>query len=425
MKPLKIIIPFILITLLFASCREKEEKQNIKEVLKETTAVPEPEVAEEILSPGDIVKIVENTSFSVDETEEAIIPFFENFRHEPMKYGVKSYNIQFISTDFDGSEAIIYAQVFIPDSLEAKEFPVYVFGSGTTGISDECAPSLEIPEERRWGWYKQNMLAYAGSGFITIFPDYLGFNDPDRPQRYFSKEAEGHVMLDSIRAIGNLYEMDQFSSLKATPADKVFTAGYSQGGHAAFAAADLYREYAPEIELTGVIGYASTNNIATLFREGVCYGAEIIYTYMKMYGEDKINPAEYLNSSFIPTFEEDASSMCVDVFQYYFSYDSKKLFNPDFYNALYGQTLAEDYPVLFKYMEMNNTGLSGHGIPAFVVQGGTDFIITTKSQDLFVEELKSLNSEVKYTVYDGIPHKYTRMAGFADSVIWMNSFLPE
>ncbi len=300
-----------------------------------------------------------------------------------------------------------------------------MFGSGTTGISDTCAPSLEIPEEIRWGWYKQNMLAYAGSGFITIFPDYLGFNDPDRPQRYFSKEAEGHVMLDSIRAIKNLYEMEEFSELKATPADEVFTAGYSQGGHAAFAAADLYSDYAPEVELTGVIGYASTNNIATLFREGVCYGAEIIYTYMKMYGEDQIIPADYLNSKFIPTFEEDASTMCVDVFQYYFSYDSKNLFNEDFHKALYGETLAEDYPVLFKYMEMNNTGLSGHGIPAFVVQGGTDFIITTKSQNIFVDELKALNSEVQYTIYDGIPHKYTRMAGFADSVIWMNSFRTE
>lgn len=417
-------ITLVLISLLFYSCGEKDKEQT-EQLAAKTPQETEAIIEQAVTGPGHIIEISENTRYTLEETEKAIIPFFENFDHEPMTYGVRSYNIQFLSTDFDGSEAVIYAQVFIPDSAEAKELPVYVFGSGTTGISDACAPSLEIPEEIRWGWYRQNMLAYAGSGFITIFPDYLGFNDPGRPQRYFSKEAEAHVMLDSIRAVNNLYKMGEFSDLKATPADKVFTAGYSQGGHAAFAAADLIGAYAPEIELSGVIGYASTNNIATLFREGICYGAEIIYSYMKMYGEDEIDPAKYLNSSFIPTFEEDASTMCVDVFQYYFSYDSKKLFNAEFYNALYGETLAEDYPVLFKYMEMNNTGLSGHGIPAFVVQGGTDFIITTESQNIFVDKLKALNSDVQYTVYDGIPHKYTRMAGFADSITWMNSFMAE
>ena len=414
------ILLIILSIIPFISCKEKQTTtENIQNVEREPV---EKEIVEVIPGPGDIVEITVNKTYTKEETEESIIPFFENFYHEPMSYGVKSYNIKFISTDFDGSEAVIYAQVFIPDSGVEKEFPVYVFGSGTTGISDECAPSLEIPEERRWGWYKQNMLAYGGSGFITIFPDYLGFNDPTRPQRYFSKLAEGHVMLDSIRAVTNLYKREEFLSLQAKPSGKVFTAGYSQGGHAAFAAADLLRDYAPDVKLTGVIGYASTNNIAALFREGVCYGAEIIYTYMKMYGEDKINPADFLNSRFIPTFEEDATTMCVDVFQYHFSYDSKKLFKEEFYKSLYGKTLAEDYPVLFELMEKNNSGLDGHGIPAFVVQGGTDFIVTNKSQNIFVEALKAKGSDVQYTIYDGIPHKYTRMAGFADSVIWMNSF---
>ena len=114
--------------------------------------------------------------------------------------------------------------------------PVLVFGSGTTGIADAGAPSLEQPEVRRLGWYTANMLAYAAQGFIEIFPDYIGFNDPARPQRYFSKAAEGHVMLDAARAASSL------ASAPGTPvraAAKVFAAGYSQGGHAAFSAADL------------------------------------------------------------------------------------------------------------------------------------------------------------------------------------------
>lgn len=409
---------------LFLSCGKEEAVTSTVEETVSTAETPV-EVAvqeEEKHQPGEIVSVMTGKVYSLEEAEEAVIPFIEEYRIEPLTHGVRTYRIRFVSTDFDGTPAVINAQLFIPDSAEAADFPLYVFASGTTGLSDACAPSFEVPEKRRWGWYKQNMIAYGGSGFIAIFPDYLGFNDPDRTQRYFSKEAEGHVMLDSIRAVQNLFGTEEFSSLQAGLSGKTFTAGYSQGGHAAFAAADLLTSYAPELDLTGVIGYASTNNIAALFREGVCYGAEIIYSYMEMYGHDKLDPADYLQERFIPTFEEDASTMCVDVFQYYFGYDSKKLFSEPFYNSLYGDTLAEDYPVLYEMMEKNNTGLSGHGIPSFVVQGGTDFIITTASADIFVDELKAQGSEVKYEVYDGVSHRYTRMAGFADSIDWMKTF---
>lgn len=424
-KPLIIfILPLAILALLF-SCGNKEPEQS---VITETEIVPVEEaeiIAEpqkESHNPGEIVSIMKGKAFTLAEAREEVKPFIEDYRMDPLEFGVRTYRIRYVSTDFDGTSAVINAQVFIPDTETSEKFPLYVFGSGTTGLSDACAPSFEVPEKRRWGWYRENMIAYGASGFIAIFPDYLGFNDPDRTQRYFSKLAEGHVMLDAIRAVENLYEESEIAELNAKPSGQSFTAGYSQGGHAAFAAADLLKDYAPELELTGVIGYASTNNIATLFREGVCYGAEIIYSYREMYGYDKIDPADFLQERFLPTFDEDATTMCVDVFQYHFGYDSKKLFSEPFYKALYEETLEEDYPVINQFFEENNSGLSGHGIPSFVVQGDADFIITTASADIFVEELKNLGSEVRYDVYPDIPHKYTRMAGFADSIDWMRTF---
>lgn len=70
------------------------------------------------------------------------------------------------------------------------------------------------------------MLAYAGLGYIVIFPDYLGFNDSDRPQRYFSKLAEGHVMLDAVRAVFRFFESPGHA---VRPSPAVFLTGYSQG----------------------------------------------------------------------------------------------------------------------------------------------------------------------------------------------------
>ena len=206
----------------------------------------------------------------------------------PMRYTVEAYRLRYLSTDYDRSPVEITAQFFVPRFLGKTARPVYVFGSGTTGIADSCAPSLEPPDVRRWGWYRQNMLAYAGLGFIVIFPDYLGFNDTDRPQRYFSKLAEGHVMLDAARAVFHFFE---FPGYAVEPARAVFLAGYSQGGHAAFAGADLRSVYAPEVPLAGVIGYGSTNDIEMLFKEAPVYTPHILYTYSIMYGRDEIDPA--------------------------------------------------------------------------------------------------------------------------------------
>ena len=413
------IVIMILIVVLSACPRER------KRDISPPTQIEEQQIEEQqIEAPavGDIISITEVGRYSVDEVNEEIVPFFGSYTHPPMRYGVTHYFIRYASSDFDGAMVEIVAQLFVPHVDRNAAFPLYVFGSGTTGLPDKCAPSLEKPHTRRWGWYKQNMLAYGASGYIVVFPDYVGFNDDDRPQRYFSKQAEGHVMLDAVRAAYNIFTQSLLEEERAILSSRTFLAGYSQGGHAAFAAADIRAEYAPDISISGLIGYGQTNDIAALFREGVCYAPSIIFTFMRMYGEQTLNPADYLAARFIPTFEDDTTSMCVDEFQLYYGFDAEYLFTESFYEALFSQTLHDNYPVLAEYIAINNSGLSGHGLPALVIQGDEDFIVTTDSQTRFVEALREAGSEVDFMVYPGVTHKFTRMAGFSDSVRWMQSF---
>ncbi len=350
--------------------------------------------------------------------DELARPLFEGFPPPALRFAVDAYWLRYRSTDFDGSPADIQAQLFVPRYAEAESRPVLVFGSGTTGIADACAPSREVPELRRWGHYRANMLAYASAGFITVFPDYLGFNDPDRPQRYFSHAAEAHALLDAARAVRAFFA--QFPQT-VRPSGVVFAAGYSQGGHAAFAAADLRPAYAPEVGLRGIIGFAATTSVAALLKEGAYYAPFILYSYSAMYGRQRIDPALYLQERWARTLEADAGSLCVDEFQKYYPFDGSKLFRPEFFEALHGDRLAEAYPALAEVLEANQSGLSGHRLPALVVQGEADAIVTTASQSRFVEELERQGSEVRYLVLKGIQHRYTRPAGFQASIEWMES----
>ena len=350
--------------------------------------------------------------------DELARPLFEGFPPPSLRFSVDTYWLLYRSTDFDGSPADIQAQLFVPLYAEAESRPVLVFGSGTTGIADACAPSREVPELRRWGHYRANMLAYASGGFITVFPDYLGFNDPDRPQRYFSHAAEAQALLDAARAVKAFFaEFPQ----TVRPSGLVFTAGYSQGGHAAFAAADLRPAYAPEVGLRGVIGFAATTSVTALMKEGAYYAPFILYSYSAMYGKDRIDPALYLQERWARTLEADAGSLCVDEFQKYYPFDGNKLFRPEFYEALHGDRLAEEYPALAEALAANQSGVSGHGLPALIVQGDADAIVTTASQSRFVEELERGGSAVRYLVLKGIQHRYTRPAGFQASIEWLEN----
>jgi len=241
------------------------------------------------------------TSFTFQERLSAVEidrdgePLFEEFPRPDAQYGVDIYEVVFVTRDADGSPIEALASLYLPVADERLDAPVLAFGSGTTGIGNQCAPSLEVPEEIRWGWYRQNMQAYAGQGIIAIFPDYVGFNNPDIPQRYFSKAAEGHLMLDALRAVRVAFdEYAEEIDTAVRPGAINVTSGYSQGGHAALAALDMNERYAPDVPVAGAIGFGSTNSVEMLMKEAGYYSPYIIYTYQQIYGSDLVDPSELL-----------------------------------------------------------------------------------------------------------------------------------
>ncbi len=381
--------------------------------------------------PGTLLEAAYTGTLWPGEIRRLAGSFFESFDGSRARYAVRTYRLRYSSTDFDGSAAEICAQLFVPVHTPAAGSPILVFGSGTTGLADRCAPSLESPEVRRWGCYGANMLAYAGEGFITVFPDYLGFNDPTRGQRYFSKAAEGHVLLDAVRAVYGLFAGANGGTggleagapaLTAHPSRVVFAAGYSQGGHAAFAAADLRPSYAPEVPLSGVIGFGATTDVTALLKEGPCYAPYVLQAYRQMYGREEVDPARLLLDNWAAGLEAGGDQLCVDEFQQVYPSDPRLLYRPEFLEALLGGALPAAFPRLFARLQENRSGQGGHGLPALVVQGLADTVITTTSQTRFVQALGAAGSAVSYLRLPGVRHRQTRAAGFRASVDWMDRF---
>lgn len=374
--------------------------------------------------PGALLSIVYEERVTPHQISSEGVPLFERFPTLDPLYAADVYRIAFWTTDADGSPIRASASLYLPVSPQPILAPVLAFGSGTTGLGNECAPSLERPEVRRLGWYRANMLAYAGQGIVAIFPDYTGFDDPRMSQRYFSKYAEGYLMLDSIRAARAVASsLPVLMRTRSFPDPLSFTAGYSQGGHAALAAADLLVEYAPEINLAGAIGFGSTNSVETLMREAGYYPPNILYAYQQIYGPDLIRPEEILRPEWALNLEYDVLTRCVYDFQLYYPYDISRLYTERFYEAIRDRRLEEEFPTIKRILDENESGLSGHGVPTLMIQGSADVIVSNEAQREYVERLRATGVEVEYHELDRVLHRQTRPAGFVHSVEFIRGLL--
>nr|WP_281389156.1 lipase family protein [Spirochaeta isovalerica] len=260
-------------------------------------------------------------------------------------------------------------------------------------------------------------MAHAGQGSIGIFSDYMGFGDPDRLQYYMVAECEARVLLDSIRALKNLLQELKLDTVSYT---SHFVAGFSQGGHAAFAAADYRLSYAPDVSLSGIIGYGPTTDIFSLFREYSDVAPMVLYTYSQLYGIENVDPSQILIEKFADNLERDLLRMCVGGMQSYYPHVPQGLFRDEFIASLTEETLERDYPDLFHYVEMNSTGLAGQRIPVAIYQGGNDIVIFPETQTQFVEKLRSMNVPVDYVFYKDARHD-TRQISFEKSRTWIEN----
>jgi dipeptidyl aminopeptidase/acylaminoacyl peptidase len=156
-------------------------------------------------------------------------------------------------------------------------YPVVSWAHGTTGLGDQCAPSLVVPFE----------LEGAGdllrSGFAIAATDYEGMGTPDEIHPYVVGEAEGNNVLDAARAA---------RSIGGGPVTVAW--GWSQGGHAALWAAMLARSYAPDLDFRGAAAHAPVTDLRSFLTPGVtdpslfALTAEAILAWAEVYEETEL-----------------------------------------------------------------------------------------------------------------------------------------
>ncbi|GIE87808.1 lipase family protein [Actinoplanes regularis] len=176
--------------------------------------------------------------------------------------------IMYKSTDSAG-QAVAVSGAYLEPAARWREpgpRPLVVFAPGTMGQGDQCSTSLGLQRGLvlQIGWKQSTvsidyeMLAIyrlLSKGVAVVETDYIGLGTTDRLHTFVNRLDSGHAVLDAARAAKALPD----TSITADSAVGLY--GYSQGGGAAAAAAELQPSYAPDVALKATYAGAPPANI--------------------------------------------------------------------------------------------------------------------------------------------------------------------
>lgn len=145
--------------------------------------------------------------------------------------------------------------------------PLAVVAPGTQGQGDNCAPSKSFqtiatvqtdPPSVGIGYELLQAYALLTRGYAVVVTDYEGLGTPGL-HSYVHREASARAVLDAARAASRVPASD------TGPQPRTVLTGYSQGGGAVAAAAEMHPQYAPEMNLVGTsAGSPPAEALATL-----------------------------------------------------------------------------------------------------------------------------------------------------------------
>ncbi|MFJ9563835.1 lipase family protein [Streptomyces fuscichromogenes] len=175
--------------------------------------------------------------------------------------------LMYRSTDSNGRPVAVTGAYIEPSARWQGDGPrpLVALAPGTMGQGDQCAASLGLEhpltvnsQTVSIGYEDLAIFRLLAKGVAVVVTDYVGLGATDRLHTYVNRVDEGHAVLDAVRAARAV------AGASVTDASPVGLFGYSQGGGATAAAAELQASYAPDVTLAGTYAGAPPANLTSV-----------------------------------------------------------------------------------------------------------------------------------------------------------------
>ncbi|MCM1971657.1 MULTISPECIES: lipase family protein [Streptomyces] len=214
---------------------------------------------DEVVSRGITIPAFYNPPTTLPAADGALV------RSEPLKLALslpslngplpgKATRLMYKSTDSNGRPVAVTGAYIEPSAAWKGDGPrpLVVVAPGTMGQGDQCSASMGLEHPIRFngetvsvGYEDLTIYRLLAKGTAVVVTDYVGLGATDRLHTYVNRVDEAHAVLNAVRAAR------QVAGASVTAESRVGLFGYSQGGGASAAAAELQPSYAPDVNLVG------------------------------------------------------------------------------------------------------------------------------------------------------------------------------
>lgn len=329
-----------------------------------------------------------------------------------LKYDVKSYRIVY-QTNFKGAPLRVSGLLIVPQGIKTAASLISV-QHGTTFVKDE-APTTS-------GY--TGMELFASAGYVALMPDFIGYGESAEIfHPYYDEASSALVVIDMIKSAKEF-----LNEHKIPFSDKLFLAGYSEGGYVTLAAArEIETNAVHGLQVKAVAAGAGGYDLKEML-SGVstnsyysypAYLAFVIMSYNHTYDWDK--PLTYF---FKPKYATALGTYMNGEYGGGFinqklTTDLNELFNADFYTRL----KQPDQELQFKQaIQLNTIDAWNTKVPTRLYHGTDDEIIPYENSEITLGNFQKAGSAVvTLTSIPGGTHGSSFSPMIRDLVPWFLS----
>jgi pimeloyl-ACP methyl ester carboxylesterase len=242
-----------------------------------------------------------------------------------------------------------------------------------------------------------------------VASDYQGLGTPGEPTAY-DGIAEGHAILDSVRAIRQLPGVGALGP--------VVTAGQSQGGGAALWAAELAHSYARALDLRGVLAFAPAAQFTTIIK---ALGQPPFSTYLgaALWTIDGLDAAGYRRHLHLATLLTAAARADLSRVAHQCAPQTIADWRGKPERAVFARNPLS-LPSVVKLLQQISPGQHDPKVPIFLAQGDRDQQIPVAVSAQLKARYCKLGAVVTRRVYPGASHDTVLDAAMNDALAWIN-----
>ncbi len=288
--------------------------------------------------------------------------------------------------------------------------PVIAYAPGSYGIADRCSGSSELGLTTTM----PALLPLLAQGYQVVTTDYQGLGTPGEYE-FLGRVASARALLDSARA-----------AARETDAPVVLY-GYSAGGVASAAAAELASTYAPDVSVVGAfVGAAPTDPVVRVEgQDGSAWAATMLYTIDGLIGAHP-DQADRIRALF-----NDRGRAALDAALDFCNTDALG------YGSLRSEDLTADGtslsalmlgPVLGPLTAANTIGFTAPVAPVMIVHGIHDRSVEIEQSRLLTQRWRAAGgTDITVREFDfgtdlvpAVDHTATNIAAYHELLEWID-----